>query len=54
MFIFSVFTSLLLSTAFFHHRVLLGKNLLFFACVYRGFSRAFLTFITEKCMHTRD
>lgn len=55
MFIFSVLTSLLLPTAlFFHHCMLTGNDLLFFPCVYRGFSRAFLTFITEKCMHTRD
>jgi len=54
-FFFPVLTSLFLPTAFFfHHRVLPSNNFLFFACVYGGFSRTFLTFVTEKCVYTCD
>lgn len=45
---------LILTMLFFHHRVLPSDIFLFFACVYRGFSCAFLTFITEKCTYTCD
>lgn len=42
------------TTLFFHHLVLPGNDLLFLAGVYRGFSCAFLTFITKKCIYTCD
>jgi hypothetical protein len=50
-----VLTGLLLPMAlFFLHRVLPGINLLLFACVYCCFSRAFMTFVSEKCAYTCD
>jgi hypothetical protein len=51
--LFPILTSLLLPMAlFFLHRVLPGNELLLFACVYRGLSRAFVAFVTEKCPYT--